>query len=92
MVTTGCAVPYSPAPVATNFPSTQQTKLKAAAHWGVIAQHMAGQLAPPLKVNAGRPLYVTSQQTTAFAKGFYSSRETCSYLTCHTKAASFRWT
>lgn len=69
LLTAGCAVPYSPAPVATNFPSTQQAKLQAAAHWGVIARHMAGQLAPSLKVNAKRPLYVTSQQSSAFAQG-----------------------
>ncbi|CAN7265969.1 hypothetical protein [Massilia sp. LjRoot122] len=69
LLTAGCAVPYSPAPVATNFPSTQQAKLQAAAHWGVIARHMAGQLAPSLKVNARRPLYVTSQQSSAFAQG-----------------------
>ena len=25
----GCAMPYSPAPVATNFPSTQQARLQA---------------------------------------------------------------
>lgn len=69
LLTAGCAVPYSPAPMATNFPSTQQAKLQAAAHWGVIARHMAGQLAPSLKVNARRPLYVTSQQSSAFAQG-----------------------
>ena len=69
MLAAGCAMPYSPAPVATNFPSTQQAKLQAAAHWGVIARHMAGQIAPSLKVNARRPLYVSSQQSTAFAQG-----------------------
>lgn len=69
LLTAGCAVPYSPAPVATNFPSTQQSKLQAAAHWGVIARHMAGQLAPSLKVNAKRPLYVSPQQSSAFAQG-----------------------
>ncbi|MGI4718722.1 MAG: hypothetical protein ACRYGO_10985 [Janthinobacterium lividum] len=69
LLTAGCAVPYSPAPVATNFPSTEQAKVQAAAHWGVIARHMAGQLAPSLKVNAKRPLYVTSQQSSAFAQG-----------------------
>ncbi|BDT60425.1 hypothetical protein MasN3_39190 [Massilia varians] len=68
----GCAIPYSPAPVATNFPSTQQAKLQAAAHWGVIARHMAGQLAPSLKVNAKRPLYVSAQQSSAFAQGVSS--------------------
>ena len=69
LLTAGFAVPYSPAPVATNFPSTQQAKLQAAAHWGVIARHMAIQLSPSLKVNAKRPLYVTSQQSSAFAQG-----------------------
>ncbi|MFC0252999.1 hypothetical protein [Massilia consociata] len=68
----GCAVPHTPAPVATNFPSTQQARLQAAAHWGVIARHMAGQLAPSLKVNARRPLYVTSQQSSPFAQGVSS--------------------
>lgn len=72
LLAAGCAVPYSPAPVATNFPSTQQAKLQAAAHWGVIARHMAGQLAPSLKVNAKRPLYVSSQQSSAFAQGVSS--------------------
>lgn len=72
LLTAGCAVPYSPAPVATNFPSTQQAKLQAAAHWGVIARHMAGQLGPSLKVNAKRPLYVSSQQSSAFAQGVSS--------------------
>ncbi len=72
LLAAGCAIPYSPAPVATNFPSTQQAKLQAAAHWGVIARHMAGQLAPSLKVNAKRPLYVTSQQSSAFAQGVSS--------------------
>lgn len=65
----GCAMPYSPAPVATNFPSTQQARAQAGAHWGVIARHMARQLGPSLKVNARRPLVVSSQQSTAFARG-----------------------
>jgi hypothetical protein len=69
LLAAGCAMPYSPAPVATNFPSTQQEKLQAAAHWGVIARHMAGQLAPSLKANARRPLYVSVQQPSPFAQG-----------------------
>lgn len=68
----GCAMPYSPAPVATNFKSTQQARLQAAGHWGVIARHMAGQLAPALKANVRRPLYVSSQQSSAFAQGVSS--------------------
>lgn len=68
----GCAMPYSPAPVATHFQSTQQAKLQAAAHWGVIARHMTTQLAPSLKVNLRRPLYVSSQQSSPFAQGVSS--------------------
>jgi hypothetical protein len=68
----GCAMPFSPAPVATNFPSTQQAKLQAGAHWGVIARHMAAQIGPSLRANARRPLYVSSQQSTAFAQGVCS--------------------
>ena len=69
LVTAGCAVPYTPAPVATNFPSTQQAKLQAAAHWGVIARHMATRIAPSLKVNVRRPFYVSAQQSTPFTQG-----------------------
>lgn len=53
----GCATPYSEAPLATNFPTTKQQKLQAAAHWNVIAGDVARQIAadlkekPPLHVN-----------------------------------------
>ncbi|MBQ5946621.1 hypothetical protein [Massilia sp. ST3] len=66
LLTTACAVPYSPAPVATNFPSTQQAKLQAAAHWGVIARHMAKEMGPTFKVNARRAFYVAPQQGSTF--------------------------
>lgn len=69
LLAAGCAIPYSPAPVATNFPNSLQVKLQAGAHWGVIARHMTNQLAPSLKVNARRPMYVSAQQSSAFAQG-----------------------
>lgn len=68
LLVAGCAVPYSPAPVATNFPSTQQAKLQAAAHWGVIARHMVKELGPTLKVNARRAFYVAPMQGSTFSK------------------------
>jgi len=68
LLVAGCAVPYTPAPVATNFPSTQQAKLQAAAHWGVIARHMARELGPTFKVNARRAFYVAPQQNSPFSQ------------------------
>lgn len=62
----GCAYRYAPAPVATNFPNTKQAKLQAVAHWNVIARNMVQELSPTLKVNARRPLYVSSRQNAAF--------------------------
>jgi hypothetical protein len=65
----GCAIPYSPAPVATNFANTQQLKLQAAAHWGVIARHMALELRPTLQSAPKRPLYVMPLQASTFSQG-----------------------
>lgn len=65
----GCAIPYSPVPVATNFESTQQAKLQAAAHWGVIARHMATELNPTLKTAPSRSLYVEPLQSSIFTQG-----------------------
>jgi hypothetical protein len=56
----GCKTPYSPAPLATNFPTTKQEKLQAAAHWTAIAGHMEQQLVAELKKSPPRPLYVAS--------------------------------
>lgn len=68
----GCAMPYSPAPVATNFPSTHQPKVQAAAHWGVIARHMATELGPTLKTAPSRSLYVEPLQPSTFSTGMKS--------------------
>lgn len=40
----GCTTPYSDTPVATNFATSEQQKLQAAAHWNMIAADIARQL------------------------------------------------
>ncbi|XLZ71241.1 hypothetical protein ABT364_04555 [Massilia sp. SR12] len=59
-VLSGCATPYSPVPLATNFPTTKQEKLQAAAHWGVIATHIEKQVMTELRKTSARPVYVAS--------------------------------
>lgn len=54
----GCATTHSEAPLATNFPTTKQPKLQAAAHWNVIAGDVAKQVAASLK---DRPALYVSQ-------------------------------
>jgi hypothetical protein len=39
-----CAAPYGGAPVATNFPASNQPKLQAAAHWAIVAEKSAEAL------------------------------------------------
>lgn len=39
-----CATPYGGAPVATNFPASNQPKLQAAAHWAIVAEKSAEAL------------------------------------------------
>ncbi len=64
----GCATPYSEAPLATNFPTTKQEKVQAAAHWNVIAKDVAKQISSRL---AGRPLHVVpSTGKSAFERAF----------------------
>lgn len=57
-VLAGCAVPYSPVPVATNFPNSGQEKLQAAAHWDVIANDLEHKLAEKLRKQPPRPVYL----------------------------------
>ena len=44
MALAGCATQYSGAPIATNFPNSEQQKLQAASHWQVIATNTAQTL------------------------------------------------
>lgn len=65
----GCATPYGEAPLATNFPTSKQQKLQAAAHWNVIAGDVAKQISSGLKDK--RPLFVNqSSVKTAFDRAF----------------------
>lgn len=62
----GCATPYSPVPVATHFPTSEQQKLQAAAHWTAITEHIEKQLVPALNNSPRRALYVQALQDTPF--------------------------
>jgi len=54
---TGCATPHSEAPLATNFPTTKQQKVQAAAHWNVIAKDVARHISS--KHSDKRPLHIS---------------------------------
>jgi phage major head subunit gpT-like protein len=62
----GCAAPHSQAPLATNFPTTQQEKLQAAAHWEVISADMAREVMAALPTPLASNLYVHTGQESAF--------------------------
>lgn len=65
----GCATPYSEAPLATNFPTTKQEKMQAAAHWNVIAKDVAAQITS--KLAEKRPLHVAQPAgKSAFERAF----------------------
>lgn len=65
----GCATPYSEAPLATNFPTTKQEKVQAAAHWNVIAKDVANQISS--KLVEKHPLHVIqSVGKSAFERAF----------------------
>lgn len=59
----GCATPYSEAPLATNFTTSKQPKVQAAAHWNVIANDVAKQLASSLKAKSASPVLYVNQAT-----------------------------
>lgn len=65
---TGCVTPYSPVPVATHFPTSEQQKLQAAAHWTAISEHIEKQLLPALKNSPRGALYVQPLQGTPFTR------------------------
>ncbi|UGQ48836.1 hypothetical protein [Massilia endophytica] len=71
----GCAVPYSPVPVATNFPNSGQEKLQAAAHWDIIANDLEHKLAEKLRKQPPRPVYLADPAATAtpFQRALHTS-------------------
>ena len=64
----GCATPYSPVPVATNFPTSEQQKLQAAAHWMAITEHIEKQLVPALNNSPRRALFVQPLRGSPFER------------------------
>lgn len=65
----GCTTPFTPVPVAVNFPHAKQEKLQAASHWQLIADDTARQLIRSLPDD--RPLYVSQPATQSpFARVF----------------------
>jgi hypothetical protein len=68
---TGCATPYSEAPISSNFPTTKQLQLRTAAHWTTIAQDVANQLISRLPEKA--KVYVKAPaKNTPFERAFSS--------------------
>lgn len=66
----GCAMPYSEAPLATNFPTTKQEKVQAAAHWDFIAKDVASRITARLPAEK-KPLYfVQKSGGSAFDRAF----------------------
>ena len=69
LLCSGCTTPYTPVPVAVNFPHAKQKKLQAASHWQLIAADTARQLMRSLPDN--RPLYINLPETQSpFARVF----------------------
>lgn len=64
----GCAAPYSEAPLATNFPTTQQEKLQAVAHWNAISTDMAKEVMTALPSPLTGNLYVETNQESPFTQ------------------------
>jgi hypothetical protein len=66
----GCtAPPYSPTPLATNFPSAEQNKLQAAAHWAAIAKHLEKRLVEEMRKGPQRPYFIhENPQATPFQR------------------------
>jgi hypothetical protein len=64
----GCAAPYSEAPLATNFPTTSQEKLQAAAHWDAVATDLAKEILTALPTPLTGNLYVSARQESPFTQ------------------------
>ncbi|WP_338763351.1 hypothetical protein [Massilia sp. METH4] len=58
----GCAVPYSPAPIAANFPAARQEKLQAASHWNAVADHIEQRVVTEMKKHPQRPFYIAADK------------------------------
>lgn len=74
-VLAGCAMPYSPVPVATNFPNSGQEKLQSAAHWEMIANDLLDKLSERLRKQPPRPVYLAEPAgtVTPFQRALHAS-------------------
>lgn len=65
----GCTTPYSEAPVAVNFKTTEQDKLQAAQHWNVVATDIAAAVAK----NTGkyRAVSLAPAPNSSFGRAFH---------------------
>ena len=76
-----CTLPFSEAPLATNFPTSKQQKLQTAAHWQAISADVARRLATELPAASTRPLFVAAQQETPFNRAVVN--QLISWLVSH---------
>lgn len=91
----GCAVPYSPTPIATNFPTSRQEKLQAAAHWNAIADHIEQRIVADMKKHPQRPYYVAEDKdATPFKRAVLSQLMTSlvkdGYVVSRTPAGAWK--
>lgn len=57
----GCAAPYTPVPVATNFPTSTQDTLRAASHWKAIAADLEQRLVAEMTKGPKRPFHIAEK-------------------------------
>lgn len=69
LLAAACATPHAPAPLATNFETSKQPKLQAAAHWNLIARDVAGKISAGLPQHA--PLFINQHaEASTFERAF----------------------
>lgn len=69
LLASACATSHAPAPLATNFETSKQHKLQAAAHWNSIAKDVATQLSA--RVPKETALYMTQgARASSFEQAF----------------------
>lgn len=56
MAVAACTPPYREAPIPVNFPTAEQQKLQAAAHWNIIAEDVAIRIAG--KIAERKPIFI----------------------------------
>jgi len=71
LVLSGCMTPYSEAPIPTNFPHTEQSKLQATMHWESIVNHLAKSIIE--QAGDKKTIYINEPvEKTKFNKALYT--------------------